>query len=94
MKIDERHLAQLAAVVQAGGDLVYVQGAHPRRGQLQRQRHAIELVADLDHGGHVGVGQREVGAHGGGAIDEQTHGLVFGRSRGRQRRPRAIRRQA
>ena len=53
-------------VVQAVDDLGQRQCPHPRRGQFDRQRHAVEALADLGHGGGVVVGDGEVGPEPGG----------------------------
>ena len=51
-----------------------------RRGQFDRQRQAVEPIADLRHGGSVLVGDREGGSHCDGALDEQRHRFVLGES--------------
>ena len=45
--------------------------AHPRRGELDGQRHMIEALADLDHRRLVAFGELEIGADHSGAVDEQ-----------------------
>ncbi len=47
------------------------------RGQFDRQREAVEAMADLGHGGGIGAGHREVGLHGLRPLDKEAHGLVL-----------------
>ena len=47
----------------------------PRRGQLDRQRDAVEPGADLRHGGRVDRCQREPGAVRGRTVDEESDRL-------------------
>ena len=64
---------QPEAVVQARQDLYRRQGAHPRRGQFDRQRDAVQPDADrLDHR-PVGVVDGEPVDRGGRALGEQPH---------------------
>ena len=56
------------------------QHPHPRRGEFDRQRQAVEPVADLRHRGSVLVGDREGGLHRHRALDEQGHRFVLGQS--------------
>jgi hypothetical protein len=65
---------QAEAVVEPFGDLAGGQGAGPCRGQLDRQRHAVQAPAQLGHGGDrrpVG-GPVRVGR--GRPLQEQRHG--------------------
>ena len=50
----------------------------PRRGELDRQRQAVQPQADLGDGGGVVVRQPEVGPDRLGALDEQLDRLVLG----------------
>ncbi len=51
------------------------QRAHPRRGELQRERQAVEPAADLRDRSRVLLGEDEAGIRGRGTIDEQLHGF-------------------
>ena len=63
-------------ITQTVEDLGRRQRAHPRRRQLDRQRHPIQARANLAHRrGGVGA-QREVGPGMAGAVDEQLDRLV------------------
>src|SRR3712207_8399776 len=53
-------------------DTLNRQDAHARGGQLDRERDAIEVAADLGHVPSSVVGDREVRAHLGGALDERS----------------------
>ena len=68
---------QPKAVVQAGGDLLDRQHVHPRRGQFNRQRDAVEPVADLGHGRRLLVGQTERPEGSLRSLDEQPHRRVL-----------------
>ena len=67
--------------MQAVADLGQRQDAHPRRRQLDRQRHAVEAPADLRRGGGVVVGEAEIGADLSRAVGEQLDRLVGQRQR-------------
>ena len=62
--------------MQAVADLGQRQHAHPRRRQLDRQRHAVEASADLRRGGGVVVGEAEIGADPSRTVVEQLDRLV------------------
>ena len=62
---------QPEAIVQARGELVERQGRHPRRRQLDRQRDAIEPLADLGDRRGILCGQVETRQHRCGPIDEE-----------------------
>ena len=68
--------------MQAVDDLGQRQRAHPRRRQLDRQRHPVQAPTDLGHGGGVVVGDGEVGPGQSGAVGEQLDGVVGQRQRG------------
>jgi hypothetical protein len=63
------------AVVQASGDLLRGQSGHPRGGQLDRERYAVEPPADLDDARGVPLGQVEAGQRAPRPLDEQPRGL-------------------
>ena len=67
--------------MQAIADLGQRQHPHPRRRQLDRQRHAVEAPADLRRGGRVVVGDFEGGPSKAGAVGEQLDRLVGQRQR-------------
>jgi hypothetical protein len=67
------------ALKRSGDDLEHP-GADLRRGQLQRQRGAVETPADLDHGGRLRARGRQVGPEGVRPLEEQ-HGRVVGQVR-------------
>lgn len=56
---------QAEAVVEPLRHLLHRHRTHPGRGQLQRQRNAIQPAADLGNDGRVPRGQREAGQRGG-----------------------------
>ena len=62
--------------MKAADDLFHRQRADAGGGQLDRQRHAVEPLADLGHGGGVVVGDGEVRANPAGAVDEEFDRLV------------------
>ena len=72
---------QPEAVMQAVADLDQRQDAHPRRRQLDRQRHAVEAPADLRRGGGVLIGEAEIGPDLARAVGEQLDRLVGQRQR-------------
>ena len=49
---------------------------HPRRGQLDRERQAVEVVADLRARGQLGLVRLEVGPHGARPLEEDAQGVV------------------
>ncbi len=59
-------------VGQPRGDLGQRQGAQPRRGQLDRQRQAVQPAHDLDHGRDRRLVDGEIGADGGCPVGEQA----------------------
>ena len=63
---------QREAVAEARGDLLDRQQPHPSRGELDRERDAVQLVADLNQRGSVLAAGTEVGAHLGSTFYEQT----------------------
>ncbi len=67
---------QPEAVLEAVQDLHRREGAQPHRGELDRQRDAVEPPAQLHHGVAVAVRELEVGRHGGGAVEEERDGVV------------------
>ena len=67
---------QSEAVVQAVDDLVQRQRPHPRGGQFDGQRHAVESAADLGDCLDVVVGDSEVGPDPASAVGEQLDSLV------------------
>jgi hypothetical protein len=64
------------------GQLAHRQGRDPRGGELDRERHAVEVPADLRDGGGVVVGQPEVRERVPGAVDEQRDGGAGRAARG------------
>ena len=48
-------------------------GLDARRGEFDRERDAVETAADIDDDRRIGVGEREAGVGGGGAIDEERN---------------------
>ena len=72
---------QTEPVVQAADDLVERERPHPRGGQFDGQRHAVEATADLGDRVGVAVGDREVGPGSAGTVGEQLDGLVGQRQR-------------
>ena len=67
---------QSEAVMQAVDDLGQRQRADPRGGKLDRQWHAVEPPADLDHGRAVVVGDGEARSGQAGAFGEQLDGFI------------------
>jgi hypothetical protein len=63
---------QLEGVVEPGCDLLGREHAHPRRGQLDRQRNAVEPPADLRDRGGVRVIEQERGKDRARAREKQT----------------------
>ena len=49
------------------------QCAHARRGELDRERDAVEPTADVDDGRRVLLGQAEIGLRGHRAIHEKAY---------------------
>ncbi len=62
--------------MEAVDDLGQRQGPHPRRGEFDGQRHAVEPPADLAHRGGAVGGDGEVGPGQPGAVGEQLDRLV------------------
>ena len=69
------------AVVEAVDDLDQRQGADTRRGEFDRQRHAVETPADVRYRRRVSSLTAKSGLDVPGAIDEQLDGLVCKRQR-------------
>ena len=82
-------LQQRQAVVQAGGKAFDPKHLDARRGELDRQRQAVEPPANLDDQRGVRIGQREVFDDRGDTLDEQLHGGESCRLGGRQSRTTA-----
>lgn len=61
--------------MQTVGDLAQRQGAHPRGGQLNRQRHPIQALADLGQQLDI-FADTKLGAHKAGPIDKLLDGLL------------------
>ena len=71
-----RGLQQPEPVREPTPDLDGAHGRHPRRGQLDPQREAVEGSTDLGHGGRgLGLPEAEVGPHDAGAVHEQRDGI-------------------
>ena len=70
--------------VQAGGKAFDPKHLDARRGELDRQRQAVEPPANLDDRRGIRIGQREVFDDRGDAFDEQLHGGEGSRLGGRQ----------
>ncbi len=66
---------QLEEVVEAAAYLLHRHGAHPGRGQLDRQRKPVEAGHDVGYcvGRELGVG-----AGGPGPLHEQSRGVIGG----------------
>jgi hypothetical protein len=73
---------QRQPLLQAGQEDVGGEMADPRRGQLDRQRQAVQTPTDLGDGGAVRLRQHEVEANGLGAVDEEAHRVALGQLRG------------
>ena len=63
------------ACPRAGAATLPVTGAASGRGELDRQRQAVEPAADLRNGRRILVGQREVGPHRLRAVEEELDGF-------------------
>ncbi len=63
-------------VIEARADLLHRQRPDPGRGELDRQRHAVERTADRGDDGGVVRTDDESGPGGGGPVGEQADGLV------------------
>jgi hypothetical protein len=77
---------QPQAVVQVGGKAFDPKYLDARRGELDRQRQAVKLPANLDDQQGVRVGQLEVFDDRSDTLDEQLHGGESRRLGGRQSR--------
>ena len=64
------------AIDKPRGDLIYRQCAHARRRKFERQRYAIQVVANLRHRRCVLLGQAKGGLHRERSILEQSHRLA------------------
>ncbi len=62
---------QAEPIVQPRGDLLDRQGAHARRGQLDRQRDPLQAAADLGHRGRIRLAHAEADPGRPGAVQEQ-----------------------
>ena len=71
---------QTEPVAQPHRDVVRRHRRDARRRELDRQRDAVESLADLDDRGHVGIAKRERRVGGGGPLGEQPDGLRRGRA--------------
>ena len=78
------------AVLHAVGELVDRQAGHPGGGQLDSQRDAVQVPADLGHRAGVVRAEAEVGQRALRTVDEELDGGA-GRHRSRHRRPVAAR---
>ena len=67
--------------MQAVKDLGQRQRPHPRRGQLDRQRHPIEARANLGHRRGIVIGDGEPGPGMAGPVGEQLDGFIGQRQR-------------
>ncbi len=65
---------QLQAILHRRGEPLHAEHRHARGGKLDRQCQAIERGAQRDHGGRVGVGEREARVGGLCPFGEQCHG--------------------
>jgi len=61
--------------VQAGGDLLWSEQGHPRCCKLERQRYAVQALADLRQGGRILRVQRETRLDRGCAFEEELDGF-------------------
>ena len=73
---------QPEAVLETVQDLDRREGAQPHRGELDRERDAVEPAAQLHHGVAVAVRELEVRRHGRGAVEEERDGVVVCRVAG------------
>ena len=62
--------------MQAVEDLGQRQRPHPRRRQLDRQRHTIQAPADLAHRRGIVVADGEIGPSMAGPVGEQFDGFI------------------
>ena len=62
---------QTEALVELIAQLPWRENPHPRRGELDCERDAVEAPADFGNKGRVFVGEREVASDGDGALDEE-----------------------
>ena len=67
--------------MQAGEDVGNRQCPHPRRGELDRQRHAVKALTDLRHRGGILVGDDELGPDQASTVGEQLNRFVGDRQR-------------
>ncbi len=71
-----RALQQPEPVGEAIPDLERAHRGHPRRGQLDAEREAVERLADLGHrGGGLRFAEAEVGPHRACPVDEEGDGV-------------------
>ena len=73
------------ALVEPPRDVGRHHSPNVRGGELDRERHVIQAVADLDHRGFVLVGQVEVGSGHARPVDEQLDAVARHAPRARQR---------
>ena len=76
-----RAAAQKPQPVQPPGDVDAAHHTHPRRGQLDRQRQAVEPSTDLGHRADWLVVQVEIRPAGPGPLGEQPGGILDGQRR-------------
>ena len=72
------------AVAHRGEQACHAEQRRARGGQLDRQRQAVERVAQLDHRGGVGAVEREMAVEGAHPLDEERHRSEAQRLHGRQ----------
>ncbi len=65
------------SIIQARRDLFHRKDFDPCRREFNRQRDAIQALADLSHRRRVLIGYLELRLGGQGAIDEEPHGFVL-----------------
>jgi hypothetical protein len=83
-----RRLQQRQAAVKPSREALHPEHGRARRGELDRQRQAVEPPANLGDQRSVGIGQREVVDDRGHTLDEQLHRRESRRIGGRQFRRR------
>ncbi len=84
---------QREAVVQAGGDLLHRKHLHAGGGQFDRQRDAVQALADLHHVRRVLLGEGKAGVGIGGALSNSRMLSILRSSFERQCIPRPGQRQ-
>jgi hypothetical protein len=76
---------QAETIGKVRGDLLDGQRADARRGELDRQRNAVEVAADVGDCGGIGLGHPKRGLGRDGAVGEQAHRFEPGERRQRNR---------